>query len=257
MLRIRYSWRTLIVVTIVAGCVIGFFVRRHYQRRAAAEVHDAAKPGDVDRLRWCLWLDPELLDLPDAKGRTPLFYAIWRLRPEAVRVLLEAGADPNARHERGFPVIHVIVWTRAHSPDAGKKRRSEVLEALLDHGADIDARDTEGFTALHLAATAQWLATVELLLEAGADPNAVDEWGCTPLHALIDNLWSFSDAEAEQRAALPALAALLKAGADLNTHDLYYRTPLMVAMEKEMTRIVELLRSRGAKTYEELEREAE
>ena len=35
------------------------------------------------------------LDQRDRLGMTPLLYAVWRNDLEAVRVLLEAGADPN------------------------------------------------------------------------------------------------------------------------------------------------------------------
>ena len=43
--RIRYSWRTLIVVTVAAGCVIGLVARWRARRWAAENVHDAAASG--------------------------------------------------------------------------------------------------------------------------------------------------------------------------------------------------------------------
>lgn len=38
--------------------------------------------------------DPNLINIPDSKEFTPLHYATWWASPEAVRVLLNAGADP-------------------------------------------------------------------------------------------------------------------------------------------------------------------
>ena len=61
----------------------------------------------------------------------------------AVALLLEAGADPNARDVSG--------WTPLHKA-AGFNANPAVVGALLDAGADVHARDADGWTPLHLAA---------------------------------------------------------------------------------------------------------
>ena len=89
---------------------------------------------------------------------------------EVVKVLLAAGADPNAR---GVTPLH------------GAARLSEtpaVVKALLAAGADLEARDEHGLTPLHRAAISKTPAVVKALLAAGADPNARAKGGVTPLH---------------------------------------------------------------------------
>lgn len=56
---------------------------------------------------------------------------------EMVRLLLERGADPNARQERGFVALH----TAAMHGDI------EMAKALVEHGADPRAADDDGKTA--------------------------------------------------------------------------------------------------------------
>ena len=73
-------------------------------------------------------------------NRTPLGTALDRRQSNTglIRLLLEEGADPDARHG-DVPPIH-IAW--AHP---------ELAELLLEHGANINARDRERRTILHLA----------------------------------------------------------------------------------------------------------
>ena len=86
-----------------------------------------------------------------------------------VELLLDAGADPDARDQGGNTLLNLSV----HNP--------RVVELLLDGGADADARDSNGLTALYLAVGRGGGSpeTVELLLDAGADPHA-DHGGRTP-----------------------------------------------------------------------------
>ena len=60
---------------------------------------------------------------------------------EAVRVLLEAGADIDAVNEADFTALH----------GAAFRGLNEVVEYLVAQGADIDARDFRGRTAYRMA----------------------------------------------------------------------------------------------------------
>jgi hypothetical protein len=85
---------------------------------------------------------------------------------EAVKVLLEAGAEINAVNEADFTALH----------GAAFRGLNEVVEYLVEHGADIDARDFRGRTPFRLAEGSkqsfQFQAfpdTAALLLELGAN----------------------------------------------------------------------------------------
>lgn len=67
--------------------------------------------------------------------------------PAAVRGLLDAGVDPNARDNEGVPAL--VVAARLAHP--------EMVSLLLDKGAAVSATDPGmGATALHAAAACLW-----------------------------------------------------------------------------------------------------
>jgi hypothetical protein len=79
---------------------------------------------------------------------------------EPVRLLLEAGADPNRLDTFGTPA-----WFTA----TGQSASPELLAMLLARGADVRAKSRDGRTALFWAATTRnWQAALTLL-EHGAD----------------------------------------------------------------------------------------
>jgi cytohesin len=92
-------------------------------------------------------------------------------KPEVIRLLLAAGADPNAvDFEGATPLMY-----------AAKVERPEVLRALLAAGADPDAQDAQGRTALMYAADHCQTESVRLLVQAGADVMLKDSNGYTAL----------------------------------------------------------------------------
>ena len=143
----------------------------------------------------------------------------------AVRALLDAGSDANARQPDGATALH---WA-AHRDDALMAR------GLLRAGAEVDAANTYGVTPLSLAAANASAAMVELLLAAGADPNAARESGETPLM------------RAAATGSVAAVDALLTAGAEVDAADpAGGQTPLMLAASGRHADVVATLIARGA-----------
>jgi ankyrin repeat protein len=143
------------------------------QQREAAEVLLAADPelgvleaagtGRADRLRELLDADPEARDVRTPEGFTPLGLAAFMGGADAVRVLLDHGADPDDDADNQFGVRPVNAAAAAHD--------HETMRLLLEAGADPDAQQKGGFTPLHEAAHSDDVEMARLLLEHEADPG--------------------------------------------------------------------------------------
>ncbi len=126
------------------------------------------------------------------RGETPLMHAVhdamggadghcYACSPEAATVLIEKGADVNARDNDGRSVL-------MHTTDV------EMAQMPIDNGADVNAKDFEGHSVLHNAATAKYLYHItKTLLDNGANPCAQNKNGNTPLMELLENFPNFGD----------------------------------------------------------------
>lgn len=96
------------------------------------------------------------VDIAGSTGETALIYAIRSGRLDMLSILIEAGADVNARFDirSDGSMWETVLHTAAQCPSV------RVVQALLDAGADKDAVDYEGCTA---AERANFAAIKELL----------------------------------------------------------------------------------------------
>ncbi len=135
------------------------------------------------------------VDARDDRGETPLITAVYFEHTELARELLrEHGADPNVAMLNGLRPLHV----------AADRGLNELARLLLEHDAAVDARTGSGITPLMVAAK-RHAAIVRLLLDAGANPRATTKQGTTPLMY------------AAHAAATNIVRMLLAAGADVQT----------------------------------------
>ncbi|QWT22491.1 hypothetical protein KPL74_10940 [Bacillus sp. NP157] len=76
-------------------------------------LHDAAAAGDLTSVRQ--WVARgAAVDVRNTAGQTPLLVAVLTVQWTIAVYLLEHGADPYARDERGVSVIDVLEGIRRH-----------------------------------------------------------------------------------------------------------------------------------------------
>ncbi|MBU4334196.1 MAG: ankyrin repeat domain-containing protein, partial [Candidatus Omnitrophica bacterium] len=141
-----------------------------------SEIHEAAKSGDVVKLRELLDNDPSLLTTKDEIGKSPLHWAAGKNQLEIIKVLLdEYNIDVNIRNANNGTPLHV----------AASQANPKAAIILIEHGAEIDARTLNGSTPLHFAVFKSGrpghIEAAKILIENGADVNAKTDEGVTPL----------------------------------------------------------------------------
>ncbi|XP_062910781.1 mitochondrial disaggregase isoform X1 [Mobula hypostoma] len=107
-------------------------------------------------------------------GWTPLMVAAMNKNHSVVKVLLEAGADPNLGDE--FRNMY----------ETSREKRIHSLEVLVSREDEFSNRlntraSFHGCTALHYAVLADDYQSTQLLLEAGANPSLQNDMGHTPV----------------------------------------------------------------------------
>ncbi|KAH8744947.1 ankyrin repeat-containing protein-like protein [Hyaloscypha finlandica] len=156
--------------------------------------------------------DPDDVDIPDAMGRTALEWAAARGDDRAVTTLLSYGADLNimdkklntpltlASNQNQTVCVRLLLEAGANPdptlPDGIKfgsplncaaRNASDplLIKTLLDFNADIEASNVDGVTPLLHVARGNSASHAMILLEYGAQINVTSKDGRTPLTAAI------------------------------------------------------------------------
>ena len=130
-----------------------------------ARLFTAIREGDVKFLK-----DHLDLSARDRRGATLLMHAAAFGNLETLKLLLDAGADVNARND--FDAT-ALLWGA---------RDPEKARLLIEHGANVNARSKQGRTPLMLACLRHGGSeTVALMLRKGAEVNVKDGRGDTAL----------------------------------------------------------------------------
>lgn len=140
-----------------------------------ADLHRAARTGDVALLRECLSAKVPV-ECPNSEGLTPLMVAARQGKRAAIQTLLEAGADPYRTVPSGFNAILLAA------------NNAIALRAFATARVDLNRpAGCHRLTPLIYAARQGFGEVVQFLLEAGADPNRVDAEGtCAYEHAIAN-----------------------------------------------------------------------
>jgi len=184
-------------------------------------LHEAAM-GDAGSIIYYLLDEKHFhVETKDDRGQTALFEAARYNSLDALRILVEHGADVNARSNDGATAL----------PCAGTGENFETVRYLAECGADLDAGDGNGMTPLLCAIASDQYEMALYFIGCGADVNRKDKEGNTALHL------------AATKADLEFVKSLLEHGADVQAENGDGQTALALAESWGNTDIVQLLQN--------------
>ena len=155
---------------------------------AIADLFKAITANDASKVNEALEAGADVEARDNAARWTPLMIATMNGRTEIAKLLIDKGADVNAKTNTN--------WTPLMG--AADKGYTDIVKALIAGGADVNARDENSETALLKATRYGHTAIVKLLIDKGADTKAKTKTGDTAL------IWA-------RRTNRTAIIALLKA----------------------------------------------
>lgn len=226
-------------------------------RASEAALLAAIRDGAHGQVRELLEQDPTLAQANEAghrPGLPPIVVAAELGDLRMVRLLLDAGADPAARHDASS--MNALTHARYH----GHAEVVELLESLgvvsegvtdylfavsrgdvervrafLDAGVDVNAKDDcEHHALIHALRTGDE-ALMRLLVERGISARHANGWGG---YVLLTEFIESGD--------LATVRRVLDLGYDVNHADDRGNTALSIARRSGQTKIEALLESRGA-----------
>jgi ankyrin repeat protein len=143
----------------------------------AGELNEATKAGDVVKIRQLLEQGADINAKSGVFEWTPLHIAIALGKPYIMKLLIEKGADLEARDRDQRTPLQIAALSGFIE---NAKIYTNIAKLLIEKGADVNARDTSQSTPLHFAAFRGNVYLAELLIKKGADINATDKNGMTP-----------------------------------------------------------------------------
>lgn len=135
----------------------------------------AARSGSAGALQLLLAHGADVNAKESWRGQTALMWAVAEQHVEAARVLVERGADIQARSNAGFtPLLF-----------AARTGNLESVQLLLEAGGNVNDATPDGMTALVVASANGFESLAIFLLDKGADPNVKDGNGVTAMHYAV------------------------------------------------------------------------
>ncbi|MFC1850210.1 ankyrin repeat domain-containing protein [candidate division CSSED10-310 bacterium] len=241
-----------------------------------SKIHDWVERGSLDKVKVMLQENGSLIHTCRAGhcSDQPLHIAAWQDHSDIALLLIETGAEVNAKGDEGRTPLHY----------AALFGNVKTAKMLIDSGAELDLKDDSGHTPILLAARGRETANhhiIQLLLEHGAfvdlntavcigskkhvmailedDPTAVkkapfpDDLLYDTLAYIQHKIWQEISPLSTPEQALPViikhrqiLDLLLQHGVDVNGISISGRPCLFEAVQLEHPVIAETLMKLGA-----------
>jgi len=139
--------------------------------RKGSSIHDAAKNGDIDRIKELINVVPEMKNKMNERGMNPLHIAAANGRLDCVKWLAVSSVDLAEETPTGYTAMHLAAMN-------GHVNCMMILSAM---GSTLSCRTVDELTPLHLACMSGYVECVKWLVANRAKVDVVDSNGRTPL----------------------------------------------------------------------------
>ena len=256
-----YAFAHAVVAKRVSGLMMLVLLFGGSTAALCGPIHDAARKGDANKIKALLQADPKLVADRDKNGDTPLHAACLHGQLAAAQVLIDAGADVNAKNNYGAftpgdlsgvfssnnhqDPVSLLTVHGVDSKDMKNgytpldlclfaNRHKELLQLLIAKGSNVNAQASSGATPLFFAVLRDQPDDVKVLIDRGANVNAADAYGDTILDAALHLQYG------------SMIQILVDRGADVNAIDQSEHRPLTYALQMDDHKWAELLKKHGA-----------
>lgn len=129
------------------------------------------------------------MNIKDRAGRTPLQILLslsgMRARADDAMFLVDLGADPRVKNDRGTTLLHLLVMGMKDFP----KNKYAIKKLVQKYGVDVNIKDRDGKTPLQrLISEPAKPDDAMFLVSLGADPLVKNDSGNALLHLLVMNM---------------------------------------------------------------------
>ena len=214
----------------------------------ANSIWSAARTGDIKAIKQQLAKSVDVNAKDSKFGVTPLSWATLLGQIKTVELLIQKGADVNARNKDGATPLHIAAFLGQY----------EIAELLIQNGANVDAKNNRGKTPMN-GLKADWKTTrfIAGLLQIKVDQEKVQTGRTQIVEFLRQHVAQTGSANvsplgnnicnAARTGDIKAVKQQLAKGADVNTRDSKFGvSPLSWAALLGHTEIAELLIQRRA-----------
>jgi len=236
----------IVAAVLVVGCATTQSPEPPTAKAPDWSIYEAARFGKIEAVKQHIAAGVDVNAKQKYTGRTPLDRAAEGGHKEIAELLIEKGADVNAKKEDGQTPLY----------SAALYSHKEIVELLIANGAEVNAKNKYGETPLNLSFVGE---TADLLRKHGGktkkeleaagkptDPAAEAAQPEPPTAKTADaSLW-----EAAMFGKIEAAKKAIADGADVNAKKDDGETPLhsavVAALDSGDKEVVELLITNGA-----------
>jgi cytohesin len=150
-----------VILAILGGFIIVAYLGYRSRSDQGNCLEALIEAGNITEITSMLDADSSAVNTKCKHGRMPLHFAAFCSKADIIKLLIEKGADANARDNNNFTPLYYA-------------RDAETAELLIKSGAKVNVCDGTGYTPLHHAVNKGSKAIAKILVENGADANIAD-----------------------------------------------------------------------------------
>jgi ankyrin repeat protein len=161
-----------VIIALAITATLGTIV---HSQSATDDLFAAIEKNDIQKVRYLIPMGADVNARDPYASMSPLMMAAYDGYTEIARLLIEKGADVNAKGGVDMDMTPLIY--------AASQDRVDMVKMLLEKGANVNAKTQYGWTPFFFAASQGRVDIAKLLIDKGADVNVKLPTGETALSA--------------------------------------------------------------------------